>query len=87
MIYVMFGNQRHASIYALRKKLNPKDIRIATRKDSLLGVSGGVTAIRLPKEVWKPTTFACEERVREAEAELKRIKQGRGIVIEEEMAL
>jgi len=87
MIYLMFGNQRHASIYALRKNLDPKAIRIATRVDSLKGVSGAVTAIRLPEHVWKPTTFNCEKRVREAEDTLKKIKQGRGIVIEEEMAL
>jgi hypothetical protein len=87
VIYVMFGNQRHASIYALRKNLDPKQIRIATRVDALRGVNGSVTAIRLPQEVWKPTTFSCENRVKEAEQELKRIKQGRGIVIEEEMAL
>jgi hypothetical protein len=83
----MFGNQRHASIYGLRKRIDPKGILIATRADALRGVHGPVTVIRLPKYVWKPTTFSCENRVKEAEQELKRIKQGRGIVIEEEMAL
>ena len=87
MIYLMFGNQRHASIYALRKNLDPKAIRIATRKDSMMGVSGPVTAIRLPEEIWKPTSFACENRVKEAEAMLKIVRGRGGVIVEEEMAL
>lgn len=87
MIYAMFGNQRHASIYAHRKNLNPRDIRVVTRVDALRGVNGAVTAIRLPVEVWVPTTFSCESRVREAEQELKRIQHSGGVVIEEMMAL
>lgn len=87
MIYVMFGNQRHAAIYAHRKNLNPRAIRIATRVDALRGVNGSVTAIRLPEEIWKATTFPCENRVREAEAELRRIKNGGGVIIEETMSL
>jgi hypothetical protein len=87
MQYLMFGNQRHASIYALRKNLNPKSIHIATTKDALVGVQGPVTAIRLPEHIWTATTFACEGRVRESEARLKTIKQSGGIVFEEEMVL
>lgn len=87
MIYLMFGNQRHASIYALRKNLDPKAIRIATRADAMKGVSGSVTTIRLPEEVWKPTTFSCENRVREAANELRRIANEGGTIIEEDMAL
>ncbi|QED11650.1 hypothetical protein PP914_gp162 [Arthrobacter phage Qui] len=87
MKYVMFGNQRHASIYALRNNLNPKDILIATRKDALTGVNGPVKAIRLPTDIWKPTTFSCENRVKEAEAILKLLKREGGIVMEEEMSL
>jgi hypothetical protein len=83
----MFGNQRHASIYALRKNLNPKDILIATRADVLKGVNGPVTAIRLPEHIWKATTFSCENRVREAEAMLKVIKSNGNVIIEEEMSL
>ena len=87
MKYLMFGNQRHASIYALRKNLNLKDIHIATTKDALVGVQGPVTAIRLPEHIWTATTFACEGRVREAEARLKALKNSGGIIFEEEMTL
>lgn len=87
MKYIMFGNQRHASIYALRNNLNPKDILIATRKDALTGVNGPVKAIRLPTDIWMPTSFSCENRVREAEAALKVLKQTGGVIIEEDMAL
>lgn len=87
MKYVMFGNQRHSAIYALRHGLNPRDIPVATQADVLRGVNEPVTAIRLPSHIWLPTTFPCENRVRETEAELKRIKQAGGTVIEEEMSL
>lgn len=87
MIYIMFGNQRHAAIYALRKNLNPKDIRIATNKDALKGVNASVTTIRLPEHVWKPTTFPCENRVREAEQQLRIIANHGNTIIEEDMSL
>lgn len=87
MKYVMFGNQRHGAIYALRHNLNPKDVLIATSPDILKGVNEPVTAIRLPEHIWKPTTFSCENRVREVENEIKRLKQTNVSIINEEMAL
>jgi hypothetical protein len=87
MKYVMFGNQRHSAIYALRHGLNPRDIPVATQADVLMGVNEPVTAIRLPKHIWVPTTFPCENRVRETEAALKGLKQTGVEIIEEEMTL
>lgn len=71
---VVFGNQRHGAIYALRKGIDPSTIIIATKgAPAFHGVVGPITVVRVPEEVWKPTTFACENRVRETEAEIKRI--------------
>ena len=87
---VIFGNQRHASIWALRngkRDVNPHKIIIATRGEpGFRGVVGPLHVVRVTPEVWLPTTWPCEKRVKETEEVIKRFKD-KGEVVTEEMLM
>jgi len=80
---VVFGTERIGAIYALRRGLNPRSIRLATggaEMARLLSGAESITVVRVDPEVWKPSTHPCELRTKETEQALKALEQA-GTVI------
>ena len=85
MRVVMFGTERHAHIWGLRSNIPRKNIVLATSPNAKDFIRGEkvLTVVVVPKEHWRPPTFACEQRVKETEQLLKHRKES-GVIINTE---
>lgn len=80
---VVFGTQRIGAIWALRNKVDPNTVRLATHgADRLRNLTGTIIVVRVAKDVWEPWSHPCAARVRETEDELKRFKARGGTIVE-----
>lgn len=76
VVTIVFGSRLLADKWAQRNAVNPRTVFTATRgAEPLLGhVGWDVKVVRFDEDIWKPTTFPDERRVKEVEAELRRIE-------------
>jgi hypothetical protein len=74
-IHIVFGSDSHRTAYSRRYVVNPIYIVTATHPEQIQQLMrDDITTIktwRLPEEIWSPTTFACEKRVKETENIIK----------------
>lgn len=74
-IVIVFGSRLLADRWAQRNAFNPRRVFTATRgAEHLRGVTCRIKVVRFGTDVWKPTTFPDERRVKEVEVELRRIE-------------
>lgn len=71
-LVVVFGSQRLADNWARRNAVNPRRVRLATHPEKFLGHDGPFKVVRFPEDIWTPTTFPDEKRLKVTEAILKR---------------
>jgi hypothetical protein len=87
-IHIIFGNYTHINAYSQRKAVNPVNIIVATHPERIQAMmKESVTTIkliRLPKEIWAPTSDPCKKRVAETEAIVKGYQRLGVTVIEED---
>ena len=82
---VVFGSQRIAAIWALRNRVDPNKVMLATAgAEKLQGAVGPISVVKVSQEAWVPPTSACERRVREVVGCLKDMKR-QGVAIKEEV--
>jgi hypothetical protein len=81
---VMFGTDRHAHIWGLRKGVDRKNIILATNPDVEQFIRGEkeLTVVSVPHEAWHPTTYAGEQAIKASERAVKARKE-QGVVIKE----
>jgi hypothetical protein len=81
----MFGTDRHAHIWGLRKGVDRKNIILATRPDVVEFIRGEkeLTVVSVPNEKWHPTTYAGEQAVKASERAI-RGRKDQGVIINEE---
>lgn len=86
-IHIIFGNYTHAGAYSQRKVVNPVHILVATHPERIQAMmKESVTTIkliRLPKEIWEPTSHPCKARVDETERIVKGYQRLGVTVVEE----
>jgi hypothetical protein len=86
-IHIIFGNYTHAAAYSRRKVVNPIHILTATHPERIQAMMGEsvttIKVIRLPKEIWEPTTHPCQARVSETERIIKGYQRLGVTVVEE----
>lgn len=75
-LVVVFGSRLLADNHARRNAINPRRVRLATHPDKFRGHDGPFEVVRYSKDIWQPTTFADEQRVKETEDILKRAGYG-----------
>jgi len=87
-IHIVFGNYTHSKVYSMRKAVNPINIVEATHPERIQPMmKESVTTIkliRLPKDIWQPTSDPCKKRVAETEAIVKGYQRLGVTVVEED---
>jgi hypothetical protein len=86
-VHVIFGNYVHASAYSQRKVVNSVNIVVATHPERIQPLMKEsvttIKVIRLPKEIWEPTTHPCKTRTDETERIIKGYQRLGVTVVEE----
>lgn len=74
-LHIIFGNASHSKKYSQTNAINPRFIVLATQPELIISKMAldihNIKIVRYPEEIWKPTTFPCEKRVRETESMIK----------------
>jgi hypothetical protein len=71
-LVIVFGSQLLADNWARQNAVNPRRVRLATHPEKFLNHDGPFKVIRFSENIWKPTTFPDEKRLKVTEAILKR---------------
>lgn len=70
---IVFGTDATANLYAFQNETNRSEVILATQPDKLDALSEEVVVdvVRVPEDVWKPSTYPDEARVKETERKIK----------------
>lgn len=75
IIHVVFGTESHRTNYARRMAVNPRLVIRATNPSKLQPLMTDevkeIKIVRVPAEMWVPSTFPCEKAVKETEGMIK----------------
>lgn len=73
-IHIVFGSELLAKRYSQTMAVHPQKIMLATRPEQLTNLRiTKLYVVRYTKDAWEPPSHPCAERVRQTEAEIKKL--------------